>query len=103
MTTFHLYGKLSILCLALVCVYTLPSGKAAAECQDIYADAKIGPPPGWNFWDDGSACYVIWQSKTLKEREKLHQECRNTRQARYIHFENLINSDQSVCIFKIVG
>ena len=76
---------------------------AAPTCGEIYPGAKIGPPPEWNFWGYGSACYVRWVPKDDLDRERLLAQCQNTTGARFVHFE--INSEigDTLCLFKIPG
>lgn len=76
---------------------------AAPTCDEIYRGAKIGPPPGWNFWGYGLACYVRWIPKDDRDRERLSAQCQNTTGARFVHFE--INSEigDALCLFKITG
>jgi hypothetical protein len=75
---------------------------AAAECGDIYAGARVGPPPEWTFWADGSACFVRWQVEGPDHEAKLMEQCRNTPGARFVDFEPAGQDNQSICIFKIL-
>jgi hypothetical protein len=82
--------------LALAC------GEArAAQCSDIYPGARIGPPPEWNFWADGSACFIRWVAENVEEEERLLAQCRNTSGARFVHFEPDRGKGHSICIFKV--
>ena len=75
----------------------------ATTCGEIYPGAKIGPPPDWNFWAYGSACYVHWVPKDALDQVRLLGQCQNTIGARFVHFE--INSEMgdTLCLFKIPG
>lgn len=74
----------------------------AAQCSDIYPDARVGPPPEWTFWGDGSACFVRWDAQKGSETALLEQ-CQKTPNARFVHFEPDNGEGRSICIFKLLG
>jgi hypothetical protein len=74
----------------------------SAECGDVYRGARVGPPPEWTFWADGSACFVRWAIESPEQQEKLLQQCQNTPSARFIHFEAAKGGGQGICIFKVL-
>lgn len=99
--------RIAVTCLSFVLVglfsQSLPARDvAAAECSDVYAGARVGPPPEWTFWADGAACFVRWSIESPGQEDKLLEQCRNTPGARFVHFEPARKSGQSICIFKIL-
>lgn len=89
--------------LAVLFCQSLPTSEAAAaECGDIYPGARVGPPPEWTFWADGSACFVRWEVDSPSREEELLEQCRNTPGARFVSFEPAKNGGQSICIFKLL-
>jgi hypothetical protein len=88
---------------ALLLGLALNSGKgSAAECGDVYDGAKVGPPPEWSFWADGSACFVRWVPDDDSHEERLLERCQNTPGARFVHFERRKTNGHSICIFKVL-
>jgi hypothetical protein len=87
------------LTLFLCLVFT--KGAAAAQCNDIYPRAEMGPPPEWTFWGDGSACFVRWVPQDAAHEERLFSRCRETIGARFVHFERDKGVGHSICIFKV--
>jgi hypothetical protein len=88
---------------ALLLGLALNSGKgSAAECGDFYEGAKVGPPPEWSFWADGSACFVRWVPDDDSHEERLLERCQNTPGARFVHFERRKAKGHSICIFKVL-
>lgn len=75
---------------------------AAGQCADIYPGARIGPPPEWTFWADGSACFVRWPITNAGDENKLLARCRGTPGSRFVHFERSKSAAQSICIFKVL-
>jgi hypothetical protein len=89
---------------ALLLGLALNSGNgSAAECGDVYEGAKVGPPPEWSFWADGSACFVRWVPDDDSHEERLVERCQNTPGARFVHFERRKGSGHSICIFKVLN
>src|SRR5688572_8171368 len=86
----------------LLCVAGMRGHAAAAQCSDVYPGARIGPPPEWTFWGDGSACFVRWPAGGLGDEAKLLERCRSTPGSRFVHFERSKGTGQSICIFKIL-
>ena len=80
----------------------LARGVASAECGDVYPGARVGPPPEWTFWADGSACFVRWAVESPDQHEQLLEQCQNTPGARFVHFEPARDGSQSICIFKVL-
>ena len=74
----------------------------SAECGDVYRGARIGPPPEWTFWADGSACFVRWAIESPDQQEKLLEQCQNTPGARFVHFEAAKEGGQGICVFKVL-
>ena len=92
--------RVLISCSLLWLCFIAQEAGAATQCNDVYPGARIGPPPEWIFWADGSACFVRWQvSGPVNE---LLERCRSTRGVRFVHFEHTKGSEQSLCIFKIL-
>jgi hypothetical protein len=79
----------------------LASPPAAAKCGDIYPGALQGPPPEWNFWADGSACYVRWKADGGDESQ-LASRCRNMQGVRFVYFEPDSGAG-SICVFKLLN
>src|SRR5688500_16818635 len=75
---------------------------ASAECGNVYPGARVGPPPEWTFWADGSACFVRWAIESPDQQEKLLEQCQNTPGARFVHFEAAKEGGQGICIFKVL-
>src|SRR5687767_13936924 len=88
--------------LLLLCSLPSQETAAATQCSDIYPGAKIGPPPEWTFWGDGSACFVRWAVDSSGDEEKLFERCRSTPGSRFVHFERNKGTGQSICIFRIL-
>src|SRR5688572_10855203 len=86
----------------LLCVAGMRGHAAAAQCDEIYPGAQIGPPPEWTFWGDGSACFVRWFSKDVNDQERLLAQCRNTAGARFVDFELDKETGRGICLFKIL-
>ena len=99
--------RIAVKCLVLVLAgllsQSLPAREAVgAECGDVYPGARVGPPPEWSFWADGSACFVRWAVENPDQEEELLEQCRNTPGARFVHFEPAEKGRQSICIFKVL-
>lgn len=88
--------------LLLLCSHLVQGTTAATQCGDVYPDAKIGPPPEWTFWADGSACFIRWAIASPSDEDKLRDRCRSTPGSRFVHFERTKGTGQSICIFKIL-
>jgi hypothetical protein len=73
----------------------------ATRCDDIYPGGRIGPPPEWTFWGDGSACFVRWVPINRAHEEQLWERCRTTFGARFVHFEPNKGTGHSICIYKV--
>jgi hypothetical protein len=99
--------RIVVTCLAFILAglfgqILLAGHAAAAECGDVYAGARVGPPPEWTFWADGAACFVRWPVENPGREDELLEQCRNTPGARFVHFEPAGKNGQSICIFKIL-
>ena len=91
----------SAVCWVALCLGFIPGPAAAAACSDIYPNALQGPPPDWQAWDFGSACYTRWRVSSAQEEQALGARCRETAGARYLLFEQNRGTGQATCIFEI--
>jgi hypothetical protein len=89
------------ICISILGLGLVPGAATATECDDIYPGARIGPPPEWTFWGDGSACFVRWEPQNPDHEERLLAQCRDTQGARFVHFEPDKGAGHSICIFKV--
>ena len=75
----------SAVCWVALCLGLIPGPAAAATtCSDIYPNAMQGPPPDWEAWDFGSACFTRWRVSAPDEEQALALRCRETPGARYL-------------------
>jgi hypothetical protein len=92
----------SAVCWVALCLGIIPGPAAAATtCSDIYPNAMQGPPPDWEAWDFGSACFTRWRVSAPEEEQALALRCRETPGARYLLFEENKTTGQATCIFEI--
>ncbi|MGH6875274.1 MAG: hypothetical protein ACREDW_09665 [Aestuariivirgaceae bacterium] len=85
----------------MLCLGFVPGPAAAAECSDIYPNARQGPPSDWEAWDFGSACYTRWRVNAAEEEQALAARCRETPGARYLLFDQNNAAGHATCIFEI--
>src|SRR6185503_10012356 len=77
----------SAVCWVALCLGFVSGPAAAAVCSDVYPNALQGPPPDWQAWDFGSACYTRWRLSAAEEEQALAARCRETPGAKYLLFE----------------
>ncbi len=90
------------LLLTLIGLQLMDGNASAAGCDEVYPGARVGPPPEWKFWGDGSACFVRWAAQSPEHEERLLARCRETSGVRFIHFERDKGVGHSICIFKLL-
>jgi hypothetical protein len=93
----------SAVCWVVLCLGLVPGPAAAFECSAIYPNARQGPPPDWEAWDFGTACYTRWRVSAAEEEQALAARCRETPGARYLLFEQDNAAGHATCIFEIAG
>src|SRR5829696_2175155 len=86
-------------CWVALCLGFIPGPASAASCIDLYSNALQGPPPDWETWDFGSACYTRWRVSAPDEEQALAVRCRETPGAGYLLFEVNKAKGQATCIF----
>jgi hypothetical protein len=91
----------SAVCWVALCLGSISGPAAAATCGDIYSNALQGPPPDWEAWDFGSACYTRWRVSGPDEEQALAVRCRETPGAGYLLFEVNKAKGQATCVFEI--
>jgi hypothetical protein len=91
----------SAVCWVALCLGFVSGPAAAAVCSDIYPNALQGPPPDWQGWDFGSACYTRWRLSAAEEEQALAARCRETPGAKYLLFEQNKATGQATCVFEI--